>query len=131
MIGDEHGSIFAGAGRVAIAAHSNLMRANRELADSQRDLAQATELEKNVNTMTRNAFVHKANAAGVVAQRDAVIEALRALAPDHPLLQQIGVNNIGKPVTNLTGYYYEAFDASIKSTLGNVDPKAFRGYRVK
>lgn len=131
MIGDEDGSIFAGAARTAIAAHGKILDARSQAATTRRDTDQMLEYATKYRQMTVTASEHAANAAGLQAQAEALKKALLEVAPNHPLLQQIGVNNKGVSVTNLTTLYYSAFDTSIKGSLGNVDPKNHRSYRVK
>ena len=82
------------------------------------------ERDKNYVSTVRNGALYE----GAVAQRDAVIEALRALSPNHPVLQNSASKfKDGKPKSKLRLIFEAAFDKDMLRVGGIfANPKAYR-----
>jgi len=95
------------------------------IAATDRMLAELrAERDKNYVSTVRNGALYE----GAVAQRDAVIEALRALSPNHPVLQNSASKfKDGKPKSKLRLIFEAAFDKDMLRVGGIfANPKAYR-----
>ncbi len=74
----------------------------------------------------------RSTADGLKDKSKALEDALRAVAPNHPLLQVVGLDDEGKVVNNATTIYWKKFDETLaKLTGGKADPKKWRTFLTK